>query len=233
MEFQKLSALSLKEMFVRQIREMILSGQLSVGSKLPPEREIAKQMQVSRAVINSGFTELEKQGFLELHSRQGVFVADYARNGNINTLNAIMDYHGDKLGQSEIRSILDVRRALEHLATDSTIRSATEEDIFGMEVLLEAIAAAESDHEAIDAVFAFHHRLSVISQNSIMPLIYVSFKPVVTQLWKRFCIRYGRVALYNNTLSLYKCLKDRDIEAARRYTDRCLDAALIGDQQIF
>ena len=79
MEFQKLSALSLKELFVRQIREMILSGQLAVGSKLPSEREISKQMQVSRAVINSGFAELEKQGFLEVHPRQGVFVADYGR----------------------------------------------------------------------------------------------------------------------------------------------------------
>uniref|UniRef100_UPI000B07B0E9 winged helix-turn-helix domain-containing protein n=1 Tax=Clostridium sp. NkU-1 TaxID=1095009 RepID=UPI000B07B0E9 len=63
MEFQKLSALSLKEMFICQIRDMILSGHIPVGSKLPPEREIARQMQVSRAVVNSGFAELEKQGF--------------------------------------------------------------------------------------------------------------------------------------------------------------------------
>ena len=75
MEFQKLSALSLKEMFIHQIRDMILSGQMPVGSRLPSEREIAGKMQVSRAVVNSGFAELEEQGFLEVHPRQGVFVA--------------------------------------------------------------------------------------------------------------------------------------------------------------
>ena len=144
-----------------------------------------------------------------------------------------MEYHGDKLGQAEIRSILEVRRALEHLATDSVIKNATDEDIFGMEGLIKAMATGASDQEVIEATFAFHHRLSVISGNSIMPLIYVSFKPVVTQLWKRFCMRYGKVALYNNTLSLYKCIRDRDIEEARKYTDRCLDAAILGEQQIF
>lgn len=233
MEFQKLSAFSLKEMFVRQIRDLILAGQLSVGSKLPPEREIAKQMQVSRAVVNGGFAELEKQGFLEIIPRQGVYVADYGKNGNINTLNAIMEYHGDTLGQSEIRSILEVRRALEHLATDSVIRNAADEDIFGLEGLLEAIAGSKSVQETIAATFAFHHRLSVISGNSIMPLIYISFKPVVTQLWRRFCLRYGKEALYDSALALYKCIRERDIEAARRCTDNRLDDAITGGHQIF
>lgn len=233
MEFQKLSALSLKEMFIRQIRDLILSGQLPVGSRLPPEREIARQMQVSRAVVGSGLAELEKQGFLEIHPRQGVFVADYGKNGNINTLNAIMEYRGNTLGQSEIRSILEVRRALEHLATDSVIKNATDDDIFGLEGLLEGIAGAKSVQETIAATFAFHHRLSVVSGNSIMPLIYISFKPVVTQLWRRFCLRYGKEALYDNALSLYKCIRERDAEAARRCTDKRLDDAITGRRQIF
>ncbi len=232
MEFQKLNALSLKELFICQLRDMIISGKLPIGSRLPTEREIAKQMQVSRAVVNSGLTELEKQGFLEILPRQGTFVSDYAKNGNINTLNAIMEYHGDKLGQSEIRSILEVRRALEHLASDFVIKNASDEDIFALEGLLEAIERAETDLEAIEATFAYHHRLSVISQNSIMPLIYISFKPVVTQLWKRFCQRNGRELLYMNCISLYKCIRERDSEAARKITDKCLNDAIIGDHNI-
>lgn len=233
MEFQKLNALSLKEMFICQIRDMILSGKLPAGSKLPPERELARQMQVSRAVVNSGVAELEKQGFLEIYPRQGVFVADYGRNGNINTLNAIMEYHGDTLGQAEIRSILEVRRALEHLATDSVIKNAADEDILGLEGLLEEVAAAKSVQEAVAATFSFHHRLSVISGNSIMPLIYISFKPVVTQLWKRFGLRYGKEALYDSVLCLYKCVRERDTEAARMCTDKRMDEALEGGHQIF
>ena len=233
MKFQKLHALSLKEMFVCQIRDMILSGELPVGSRLPAEREIATQMQVSRAVVNTGFAELAKQGFLEIHPRQGVFVADYGRNGNMDTLNAIMEYHGDSLGQTEIRSILEVRRALEHLATDCAIKNALDEDILGLEALLEEILGAKSTQEVVEATFSFHHRLSVISGNSIMPLIYISFKPVITQLWRRFCLRYGRGALYDSALSLYKCIKERDAQAARRCTDKHMDDALEGGHKIY
>ncbi|MDK2966261.1 MULTISPECIES: GntR family transcriptional regulator [Lacrimispora] len=233
MEFQKLSSLSLKEMFIRQIRDMILSGRIPVGGKLPSEREIAKQMQVSRAVVNSGFAELEKQGFLEILPRQGVFVANYGKNGNINTLNAIMEYHGDTLGQSDIYSIIEVRRALEHLVTDSVIKNASNEEILGLEGLLEEVSAAKNIDDTVLATFSFHHKLSVISKNSIIPLIYISFKPVVTQLWKRFCLRYGKEALYDSVLCLYKCIKERDAGAARRCTNKQLDEALEGGHQIY
>ena len=233
MEFQKLSALSLKEMFIHQIRDLILSGQMPVGSRLPSEREIARQMQVSRAVVNSGFSELEKQGFLEVHPRQGVFVADYGKNGNINTLNAIMEYHGDTLGQGEIYSIIEVRRALEHLATDSIVKNSSNEDILGLEGLLEEVAAAKTIDDTVLATFSFHHKLSVISGNSIIPLIYISFKPVVTQLWKRFCLKYGKEALYDSVLCLYKCIKERDALAARKCTDKQLNEALEGGHQIY
>jgi GntR family transcriptional repressor for pyruvate dehydrogenase complex len=233
MEFKKLSAPSLKEMFVGQIREKILSGQLSTGTRLPPEREIAQQMQVSRTVVNSGLTELERQGFLEIRPRQGVCVADYGRNGNISTLNAIMEYHSETLGRSEIHSILEVRRALEHLATDAAIETATDEDLDRLQRLVAEVEAANTINETIEAAFTFHHELAVVGSNSILPLIYTSFKPVVTQLWLRFCRRFGTDALSDNTRSLAECVFARDREAARQRTDEQLDRTISGYQQIY
>ena len=91
MEFEKLSAPSLKDLFVKQIQGMILSGELAEGAMLPPERELARQMQVSRAVVNGGLAELAAQGFVEIRPRQGTCVANYRRNGNLSTLIAIME----------------------------------------------------------------------------------------------------------------------------------------------
>ncbi len=59
-----------------------------------------------------------------MRPRQGTFVADYRRKGNLSTLIAIMEYQGGVLGKDEIRSILEVRRALEHLAAQRAIRYA-------------------------------------------------------------------------------------------------------------
>ena len=83
MEFKKLTAPSLKELFITEIQNMILSGKLEIGEQLPPERELAESMHVSRAVVNSGIATLEKKGFLDVRPRIGNFVADYRRNGTL------------------------------------------------------------------------------------------------------------------------------------------------------
>ena len=94
MEFTKLNSPTLKELFIKELETMILSGKLPIGSKLPSEREIAKSMQVSRAVVNSGISELSRKGFLNIKPRVGTFVADYRRNGTMETLISIMQYNG-------------------------------------------------------------------------------------------------------------------------------------------
>ena len=66
MQFQKISTPSLKDLFVKELENKILSGELKVGDKLPSERELASSMQVSRAVVNAGIAELEQKGFLSL-----------------------------------------------------------------------------------------------------------------------------------------------------------------------
>ena len=72
MEFEKLVSPSLKDLFINHIEAMILSGELQVGQQLPPERQLAQSMGVSRAVVNSGIAELEHRGFLEVRPRGDV-----------------------------------------------------------------------------------------------------------------------------------------------------------------
>ena len=94
MEFRKLEAPSLKELFISELENMIISGKLQIGERLPSERELANSMQVSRAVVNSGIAEMEKKGFLIVKPRIGTFVEDYRRNGTLETLVSVMNYNG-------------------------------------------------------------------------------------------------------------------------------------------
>ena len=233
MEFAKLSAPSLKDLFVQQLQGMILSGALPVGTQLPPERALAEQMQVSRTVVNSGLAELSEQGFLEVRPRQGTCVADYRRRGNLSTLIAIMQYKGGVLGRDEIRSILEVRRALEHLAAERAILYASDQALDLLGEHLERMAAASSPGEAAEAAFAFQHELALVGGNSIVPLIYYSFKPPVIALWVRFCNLYGIPALVSNTQTLYALLRTRDSEGASRWINAYLEQAISGEQQIY
>lgn len=86
MQFQKISTPSLKDLFVKELENKILSGELKVGDKLPSERELASSMQVSRAVVNAGIAELEQKGFLIIKPRIGTFVENFYKNGTLEIL---------------------------------------------------------------------------------------------------------------------------------------------------
>ena len=233
MEFEQLYAPSLKELFVQKLQEMILSGELPMGQKLPSERELCQQMGVSRAVVNGGITELARQGFLEVRPRQGAFVADYRRNGNIETLIAIMAYNGGMLGKEEIRSILEVRWGLEQMTLHRVIDNASDEELENLGRFVEALEGLPAPSQASEIAFQFHHEMTLIGGNHILPLIYTSFKVPCTALWIRFCRKYGVEALYNNIEELYRLLLNRDIEGALCWSTKYLEAAISGDQQIY
>lgn len=233
MEFNKIVSPSLKQLFVEQLQDMILSEKLPLGSKLPPERELAEKMHVSRAVVNGGIAQLAKEGFIEVRPRQGNFVADYRRTGNIDTLTAIMEYRGSALGRNEIRSILEVRWGLEHLATRKAIESASDEDIEGLGQLLSALEKTKTPEAAAEAAFAYQHKLAFIGGNSVLPLLYYSFKTAVITLWIRFCSLYGNATLYRNTRCLYEFIKKRDLKGAENWIDTYLQEAIEGNRQIY
>ena len=233
MAFESLYAPSLKELFVQKLQGMILSGELSQGEKLPSERELCQQMGVSRAVINAGITELARRGFLEVLPRQGTFVADYRRNGNMDTLMAIMEYNGSMLGKEEIRSILEVRWGLEQMTLHRVISNASNSDLEKLARFIDALENNPSPVQAADIAFAFHHELTLIGGNSILPLIYTSFKAPCISLWIRFCRKYGVAALHSNMEELYRLLLNRDLEGARNWSNLYLKEAIHGNQQIY
>jgi DNA-binding FadR family transcriptional regulator len=233
MEFRKLTSPSLRELFVGQLVNMILSGNLAVGEQLPPERELAESMQVSRAVVNGGIAELERKGFLTVKPRVGSFVADYRHSGNLETLVAVMNYNGGRFRDEEIRSIIEVRVALDVLAVQLLIPRVTEAEIELLREKTELIRAAESGGEAAGAAFAFQHTLAVQSGNTLIPLIFSSFRIPVHTLWQRFCALYGTDALYGNTHRLWTHIKDRDLAGAVAWIETSMADSIRGNRPIY
>ena len=235
MEFERLYAPSLKELFMKQLQGMILSGELPMGAKLPSERELCDQMRVSRAVVNGGISELARQGFLEVRPRQGTYVTDYRRNGNMDTLLALLRYNGGVLGKEEIRSILEVRQGLEHMTVSRAIDCASEEGLLRLGSYVDTLAAnpPPSPAQAADIAFAFHHDLTILGGNQILPLIYSSFRVPCTALWIRFFFFFGVEALHGNMEKLYQLILRRDKQGAVAWIDKYLEEAISGSQQIY
>lgn len=226
MGFQKINALSLTDQFVRQIENMILSGELEVGEQIPPARELAMRMGVSRPVISAGMVELEKLGFVEIRPRQGVFVSDYRRKGTLETLVAIMRYNGGAMRGNEVRSLLEVRLALERLCIRRIIQHAADDEIRLLAPILENLAKERTIEDAAEQVFRFHHEMAVISGNVLLPLLYYSFRPESMYLWTISCKHNGLPAEYEMKKSLYDAILARDLPSALAQTERTLERAM-------
>lgn len=233
MEFEKLISPSLKELFISNIEAKILSGELPVGQQLPPERQLAQSMGVSRAVVNSGIVELENRGFLDVRPRVGTFVADYRRAGTMETLKSIMTYNRGRLRNEEIRSILEVRDALDKLAVADIIPHVTELDNMLLLEKVEAIRQARDNRQAAEAAFAFQHELAMLSGNTLLPLIFRSFYSSVLVLWERFCALHGIDTLYQTSCRLCGHIRDKDIPGTIAWIDYCTRETVSGSRRIY
>ena len=206
MPFQEIVAPSIRELFVQQLTGLILSGELRPGDRLPTERELADEMKISKTVVHEGIRELRRQGFLDVSSRRGVTVADYAQTGSLETLMAIMDYHG---------GFPTARRpaASSSCATISRPRRWSTSPRITRRRISPRCARCSSrrrrhpcagEEEFAEALLRYHRGITFLSGNTITPLIFNAFRKVNLEFWRGVYPRRGHGAL------------SRD---ARRFTD--------------
>lgn len=170
---------------------------------------------------------------MTIKPRVGTFVGDYRRNGTIETLVSIMSYNGGMLRPAEIKSILEIRIVLDTLAVQLLIPKITEEELAILRGYIERLGTAKAPASASEIAFNFHHELGIISGNTLVPLIFYSFKYPILSLWERFCRMYGSESLYKNTYGLYRCIEERDIPAAIASITKSLNDTISGSRQIY
>ena len=70
--FNKIKIESPVEIIIRQIRNLISSGQLKSGDRLPPERKLAEKLGVGRSHIRDAIRKLEFYGILKTLPQSGM-----------------------------------------------------------------------------------------------------------------------------------------------------------------
>lgn len=237
MNFKKIDAPSIKELFLTQIEEMILSGELKPNDRLPSERELAETMGISKTIVHEGIKELSRIGFLDVVSRKGVFVADYATTGNIDTLFAIIRYRGGMPDKKMLIDLLNTRIYLECPAIELLANKQDPEDIKKLEALLQNVRNAyDADiHDFASALFLYRKTLTSLSGNCIIPLIMNAFFTGSISAWADYCEYIGRETTYQELKQTTEFIKTGDAQSAIRLFKECIEtykAHLIGDEAL-
>ena len=145
-----------------QIRARLDEGLVAVGDRLPSERDLVRELGISRAVLRESLSSLESLGYLEARVGQGRFVADPDGGVGQRLIDDWLRRH-----EAELRDLIEMRAAIESQAlrgaTGDLGTLATE----AMELLTlqsEAIGEARLD-DAAEADMRFHLRLAGGTEN--------------------------------------------------------------------
>ncbi len=154
---------------VNEIQGLIVGGQLKPGAKLPPERELADKLGVSRTVIREAVRILVAKGLLETKPGVGTIVRHVTRDQIVEPLNLLVQIRNGGVSFEElhqVRSILEVEIA--GLAASQ----ATEADIAELEQLVAAMEATQNDTDVFAARDTdFHQALARMTYNPLLGLL--------------------------------------------------------------
>ncbi|OYU39857.1 MAG: transcriptional regulator [Pseudorhodobacter sp. PARRP1] len=202
---------SVAEMVVRRILDMVKSGVLKAGDALPPERDLAVSLDVSRPSVREAMRGLAVLGVVKSRQGGGAYISDLGPDALLGPLQFYLS-----LEQMNIRELYDARALIESDVARRAAVNITEADLARLETLLatqhdtigDALAFRKSD-------FEFHEIIWIGSGNAFLKRIGESLNVIGLEFRKRASERPGvlQQSLQDHR-RLLDALKARDPAAA-------------------
>lgn len=152
------------ELVVAYVRQLIESGEFSAGQKLPPEREMADRIGVSRSSVRAGLQSLATVGVVTSRRGAGTFVSDGPPLLDINPLPLFAALHG--IPEHEL---FEARRVLEIDLAGLAAERASGEQLAAMaEEVMEMFASMEDRQRFLVHDIRFHRAVAAGARNPLL-----------------------------------------------------------------
>ncbi|MBN9478429.1 MAG: hypothetical protein ABS43_13670 [Bordetella sp. SCN 67-23] len=203
------------EVVCEQIRQLVATGKLKQGDKLPPERQLAEQLAVSRLTIREALRSLENAGLVVLlrGPKGGAFI----QNGNDDKMTEVMQDMLD-LGTISLTDLTEARIFILDSVVRLACERATEEDLelIAENVRSNEIALASGSREVrLEHATEFYTRLAAATKNKVMMLVVRSLTDTIKAILQRIEI-YPAQDLAVSRRQFLQALRARDPEQAAR-----------------
>ncbi|WP_016910603.1 FadR/GntR family transcriptional regulator [Streptomyces xiaopingdaonensis] len=166
-EWQPVRQSRTHELVLESVEERVLAGELRVGDRLPPERELAPVLGVSRSALREALRVLETIGVLVAQAGRGPDAgARIVRNPD-DALGRVLRLHF-ALGSYGLEDVLEARVILERSSFEAAARHASPEDLDVAEELLAGMSRPDvgvADFNDLDT--RFHVQIARSSGNEL------------------------------------------------------------------
>jgi GntR family transcriptional repressor for pyruvate dehydrogenase complex len=212
MEFKEITPVRLYESAIEQIMNLIKNDKLKPGDKLPPEREMAEKLSISRGSLREAFRVLESRGLIKSKPGGGRYIREIRKNGHNSTENIILS-----LEKSSILELLEAREMFEVKIAKIAAQKATPEDIELIEKALNKINEEEGlkDDKKMESDTEFHLAIASASHNfvfvNIIKLHLDLLKETREKTWK---IPGRREEQQEEHQTIFQAIKEHDSKKA-------------------
>jgi len=191
MAYSKIRQPKLSDVIEQQLEFLILEGTLRPGEKLPPERELAKQFDVSRPSLREAIQRLEAKGLLLRRQGGGTFVQNSLWQSFSDPLVELLSDHPESQFD-----LLETRHALEGIAAYYAALRGTDEDRVRIRELHHAIELAQTsgdlDAES-SAVVQYQIAVTEAAHNVVLLHLLRCMEPMLAQnVRQNFELLYAR-----------------------------------------
>lgn len=156
--------MSLTDEAITKIRDMIVSGALKPGAKLPREVDLAENLGLSRNSLREAVKALSLIHVLDVRQGDGTYVTSLEPAVLMRAMEYVVDFHQD----DTVLQFLEVRRILEPAATALAATQMPEEQIAVLRAQLQSIAQAPTIDELVASDLEFHRLIAHGCGNSVM-----------------------------------------------------------------
>jgi GntR family transcriptional repressor for pyruvate dehydrogenase complex len=177
MAYAKIKQPKLADVIENRIERMILDGSLELGEKLPAERELAKQFDVSRPSLREAIQRLESKGLLTRRQGGGTYVKEALREKLSDPLFELLNTHPESQ-----YDLLEFRHALEGFSAYYAALRGTSDDFEKIKVCFAAIEEAQRDNNLdreIQSVALFYLAVIEASRNVVFLQLARGIKPLL------------------------------------------------------
>lgn len=203
------------EEVVTRLRDMIHGGELSSGDRLPPERDLAKLLGVSRPTLRAGIRSLATVGILQSKQGAGTFVAERDESPTLDSsplrmLSALHGFTSDEMFEARLALEMSVAGLAAERATSEQMTLMAEE-ITGM------YASLDVPEQYLVHDMKFHQTIAAASNNRILTSL---MNMVATILFDSRSKTVKRAKDLKQSAeqhhSIYRAMREHDPEAARQ-----------------
>ncbi|MHC3474145.1 FadR/GntR family transcriptional regulator [Streptomyces sp. 7R007] len=163
----------LVEQAAARLREQITGGHWPVGTRLPGETTLARDLGVGRSTVREALRTLAGAGLVQARQGAGVFV----------TATEPAEDWPTRLRRAAVTDVYEVRMAVEVHAARLAAHRRTAEDVTAIERALRGRRAASGGDDAafVDADIAFHAAVVAAAHNPVLADLFAEFTPVLRE----------------------------------------------------